>query len=187
MAGMDYVGDDIVCVERVGGNTDGVVGNVDAGGNLRAHQIYSTSSLSSFSVEKLPGFKGVAMGDNWNKTKTIYSLAPYFENFRKSVAVNVVMFPNIVGGDVPSIEKTDKGKAITQLVHSTMEMMCAKESDYIQTDPDTTVNIRGRVMNSAEEFVRLMSLVKDLDFYQINLSSDFDANVDALKEFLKGL
>lgn len=73
------------------------------------------------------------------------------------------MFPQIVNDEKPSIVACKKGSAITQLVHSTISQMGDK--------------------HDIKTIKKLMSFVKNFDFYQINLCANVRANVDCLKQF----
>ena len=78
-----------------------------------------------------------------------------------------MVFPKICNVEEPTVEKTNKNRVVTQLVYSTAtQMNNDKDAQYIKL---------------------LISFVKDLDFYQINLSKDLDKNVKILKQFIKGL
>jgi hypothetical protein len=78
-----------------------------------------------------------------------------------------MIFPSISDISEPTIEKSNNTKAITQFVYSTAKQM------------DQHLN---------KEYVKLLlSLVKDLDCYQINLSRNLDKNVKILRQFIKEL
>ncbi|MCL2439666.1 MAG: nucleotidyltransferase family protein [Alphaproteobacteria bacterium] len=164
--GLDYVSDDYVALKK-------------DGGGVSAHPIYATTALSDFSVRNLPGFNGVVISDNWNGKKKIYDLEPHVADFAKSLVIKAVVLPNITGAAKPSINKIDKGRVIVQMLHSTIGQVCY--------DKDPSSRSPVCMQSSPAHMVHLMSFVKDLDFYEIDLSPDFDANINALKEFIEKL
>ena len=114
----------------------------------------------------MANLKSEFMCDNYNNTKYILNISGY-DNVITNLPIKAVVFPKISNITEPTIEKTNKSKAITQLVYSTATQMNAdKDARYIKL---------------------LISFVKDLDFYQINLSSNLSKNVRILKNFVKEL
>ena len=106
------------------------------------------------------------MCNNHNNTKYVFNISDY-DNVITKLPVKAVVFPKICNVEEPTVEKTNKNRAVTQLVYSTAtQMNNDKDAQYIKL---------------------LISFVKDLDFYQINLSKDLDKNVKILKQFVKEL
>jgi hypothetical protein len=154
--GFQYVSDDYLVLSR------DAECHVSA---LYAHPIYSTINLSSKMYEKLSTLKAKYMYDNYYNPKYTLDISAHHECFVKKLPVNRVIFPRIADVETPSIEPMHKGKAIVQLIHSTISQM----GDYKNTD-----------------YVKMItSFLSGLDFYQINLSPDLDANVKILKQFIK--
>lgn len=152
--GFQYVADDYLILNK-------------KNNNLYALPIYSMITLSSQICKMIPNLKSNFMGNNYNDTKYVLNISPYDSNLAKSLPINAVVFPNIANIQEPTIEKTDKNRAITQLVFSTaIQMNNDNDSSYMKL---------------------LISLIKDLNFYQINLSKDLNKNVQILKQFIKEL
>lgn len=135
--------------------------------NLCALPIYSMITLSSQICKLIPNLKSEFMGNNYNDTKYVLNISSYDNKLAKVLPIKAVVFPNIANVQYPTIEKTDKNRAITQLVFSTATQM--------NNDNDTSY------------MKLLISLIKDLSFYQINLSRDLNKNVDILRQFIKEL
>ncbi len=152
--GFQYVSDDYLILSKKDDN------------NLAAYPIYSMITLSDKIYKQMANLKSEFMCDNYNNTKYILNISGY-DNVITNLPIKAVVFPKISNITEPTIEKTNKSKAITQLVYSTATQMNAdKDARYIKL---------------------LISFVKDLDFYQINLSSNLSKNVRILKNFVKEL
>jgi hypothetical protein len=148
--GFQYVADDYLILNK----TD----------RLYTYPIYSTINLSQRMYKQMNTLQSEYLYDNYYKPKYTLSIVAHHDRFVKKLPIEMVIFPKISEVEKPSIEPMDKGKAIVQMIHSTISQM----GD--ETDPG---------------FVkRLISILSDLDFYQINLSPNLDANVMLLKQFI---
>ena len=151
--GFQYVSDDYLILNK----TDN---------GLYAHPIYSMITLSEHIYKRMVSLKCKFMCNNHNNTKYVFNISDY-DNVITKLPIKAVVFPKICNVEEPTVEKTNKSRALTQLVYSTaMQMNADKDAQYIKL---------------------LISFVKDLDFYQINLSKDLDKNVKILKQFVKEL
>ena len=149
-----YVADDYLILNKVN--------NI-----LYASPIYSMITLSSQIYKQLKNLKATFMCNNYNNTKYVFNISSYDNKLAKGLPIRAIVFPNIANVKEPSIEKTDRNRAITQLVFSTSRQMNNdKNPQYIKL---------------------LISLIENLDFYQINLSTDLNKNVKILKNFIKEL
>jgi hypothetical protein len=111
--------------------------------------------------------KSEFMCNNYDDTKYILNISSYDDKLERKLPIKTSVFSNIANVQDPAIEKTNKNRALTQLVFSTATQM--------NNDNDTS-------------YIKLLiSLIKDLDFYQINLSQNLNKNVEVLKQFIKGL
>ena len=151
--GFQYVSDDYLILSKTN--------------NLSALPIYSIITLSEQIYKQMPNLKSEFMCNNYNNTKYVLNISSYDNTLVRNLQLKAVVFPKISNVVEPTIERTDKNKALTQLVYSTATQMDKdKDPQYIK---------------------QLISFIKDLDFYQINLSQDLDKNVKILKQFIKGL
>jgi hypothetical protein len=149
--GFQYVSDDYLILSK----TD----------RLYAYPIYSVINLSPDIYPKMKSLQAEYMYDSYYNPKCTMNINAHRERVVKKLPINWVIFPQITDEKVPAIKPMNKGKAIVQLVHSTI----SQTNDYLNT---------GTVK-------KLVSLVSDKDFYQINLSPDLDANVQLLRQFIK--
>jgi hypothetical protein len=138
-------------------------------GQLYAHPIYSTINLFPHIQEQMNGLNAKYLYNNyWQPQKNTLDISAHHNRFVNKLPVNAVIFPQIGKVEIPSIEPMDemeKGKAIVQLIHSTVsQLQDTQSSGYVKM---------------------LMSFMSGLDFYRINLSSDLNANVKLLKLFIK--
>ncbi len=151
MEGFEYVSDDYLILEK-------------EGDKLYSYPIYSIITLSPKMYNKLyDDLKGKFISNNARKDKYVIDIKAYHESFRDKYPIKVCMFPQIVADKKPSIIPCKKGRAIAQLVHSTIIQL---------EDKHDIATIR-----------KLISFIKDFDFYQINLCSDIKANVECLRKF----
>ncbi|MBR3627770.1 MAG: hypothetical protein IKN42_02850 [Elusimicrobia bacterium] len=151
--GFQYVSDDYLILNKTN--------------NLLALPIYSIITLSEHIYKQMPNLKSEFMCNNYNNTKYVLNISSYDNNIIRNLSIKAVVFPKISNVVEPTIERTDKNKALTQFVYSTATQMDKdKDPQYIK---------------------QLISFVKDLDFYQINLSKDLNKNVKILKQFIKEL
>ncbi|MDR0534442.1 MAG: hypothetical protein LBH01_10865 [Verrucomicrobiales bacterium] len=153
LAGFQYVADDYLILEQRD--------------RLYANPIYSVITLSPEMRRRMPSLQAEFLWDNYNKKKQVLGISAHHSSFARELPIKAVIFPNISHTDACTIEHANKGKAITQLVHSTVSQMGdQKDPSHLKT---------------------LISFVKDLDFYQINLGTDLHANVSVLAKFIKGI
>jgi len=153
MQGFEYVSDDYLVLEK-------------EGDELFAHPIYSIITLSPKMYNELyEDLNGKFVSNNARRDKYVIDIRAYHENFREKYPIKICVFPQIVNDEKPSIIPCKKGRAITQLVHSTINQM--EDKHDIKT------------------IQKLISFIKDFDFYQINLCSDINANVECLRQFCR--
>jgi len=157
MEGFEYVSDDYLTLEK-------------EGDNLYAHPIYSIITLSprmyNELYDKLDGTKFVS--NNARKDKYVINISNFHDKFKKKYPIKICMFPEIVSDLEPSIREctnTEKGRAITHLVHSTIFQM--------------------NDIHDIKTIKKLISMVKCFKFYKINLCNDIYKNTKCLKEFIK--
>lgn len=156
MEGFEYVSDDYLVLEK---DRD----------TLCTHPIYSIITLSprmyNELYDKLEGTRFVS--NNARKDKYVINIAKYHPQFRTKYPIEVCVFPEIVADSKPSIclcDTEEKGRAITQLIQSTV----AQVQD----------------INDHTTILKLMDMVKDFEFYKINLCSDIAQNTQVLRDFI---
>lgn len=155
LKGFEYVSDDYLTLSK-------------EGNNLYSYPIYSIITLSPRMYNELyDELDGKFVSNNARKDKYVINIDKYHDRFREKYPVNVCMFPEIVNNPKPSIVPCKKGRAITQLIHSTVNQM---------QDRHDIATIK-----------KLMAFVNDFDYYQINLCPDIWANVECLREFMNNL
>lgn len=134
---------------------------------LYSHPIYSIITLSprmySELYDKLEGSRFVS--NNARKDKYVVNITNYHHNFRKKYPISLCMFPEIVNDAEPSIIPCPKGRSITQLVHSTVNQL--------------------QDINNTRAIEKLIKMVNDFEFYQINLCQDIFKNTTCLRHFLE--
>ena len=134
------------------------------GAELYSYPIYSIITLSPRMYNELyHDLKGKFVSNNARRDKYVIDINAYHQTFRDKYPIKVCMFPQIVDDEKPSIVACKKGQAITQLVHSTINQLEDK--------------------HDIKSIQKLMSFIKDFEFYQINLCADIKANVECLREF----
>jgi hypothetical protein len=177
--GFDFISEDYLILNKTNG--------------LYAYPIYSISSLTQSVIVQMSELQYEFLYDNVSKTKHVIDLSAHHNGFVKKLPIQAVIFPNISGTEKPSIERIKKDKAIVQMAHSTILQLCTsihrKHMNYIIRFNNDWEPIRQLTCcnNTAEHMKHLLSFTEHLDFYQINLSPDFRANVDILREFISGL
>lgn len=157
MKGFEYVSDDYLTIE----NKDD---------KLVASPIYSIITLSprmyNELYDELEGCRFVS--NNARKDKYVINIAKFHNQFKKDYPIEFCMFPEIVSDKEPSIrecDKTEKGRAIVQLIQSTVfQMQDICNHDVIH---------------------KLFNMVKDFKFYKINLCNDIFKNTEFLRDFIK--
>lgn len=156
MEGFDYVSDDYLTLENA---KDG----------LYAHPIYSIITLSPRMYNELyDNLDAKFISNNARKDKYVFNIESYHDRFKKRYPINICMFPEITNDKEPSIvpcDKAERGRAITQLIHSTIKQTGDK--------------------NDISTVKKLMDFVKDFEYYRINLCPDIYANVRVLREFMQ--
>lgn len=152
--GFQYVADDYLVLNK-------------NNGDLSAYPIYSMIALTPQICKQMPNLKTEFICNNYNNTKYLLNVSFYDNKLARGLPLKAIVFPNIKDIQEPTIEKTDRNRAITQMVYSTASQM--------GTDDDKTY------------MKLLISLIKDLNFYQINLSRNLDKNVKILRQFIKEL
>lgn len=134
------------------------------GDDLYSYPIYSIITLSPRMYNELyDDLKGKFVSNNARRDKYVINIDDYHGSFRDKYPIKICMFPQIVSDEKPSIVPCKKGQAIVQLVHSTINQL------------EDTYDIK--------TIRKLISFVKDFDFYQINLCADVVANVECLRQF----
>ena len=115
MKGCEYVSDDYLTLEK-------------QGDNLFAYPIYSIITLSPRMYNEL--FDELKesrfLFNNARKDKYVVSIKNFHDRFKKKYPIKFCMFPEIVSDKEPSIvecDKTEKGRAIVQLIQSTVCQM----------------------------------------------------------------
>ncbi|MDR3180170.1 MAG: nucleotidyltransferase family protein [Holosporaceae bacterium] len=160
---------------------------------LHAYPMYSTSSLAPGVISKMNGLAYEFLNDNWNNTKHVIDLSAHHAGFVEKLPIKVIIFPSIAAAEKPSIEKINRSKAVVQMAHSTVSQMCSKihprHLKYVIHFKDDLERIRQFTCssNTAEHMKHILSFMEGLDVYQINLSTDFKANVDVLRKFINEL
>lgn len=157
MKEFEYVSDDYLVLEKKE--------NV-----LYSHPIYSIITLSPRMYNELYDELNNTrfVSNNARKDKYVINIANFHKQFRKQYPITLCMFPEITNASEPSIAlctKAEKGRAITHLIHSTI----------IQTQD----------RHDIKTVQKLISFVKDFNFYKINLCPDIHKNVEYLRKFLK--
>jgi hypothetical protein len=154
--GFDYVSDDYLTLGR-------------EDGNLYAWPIYSIITLSPMMYGDLyDTLDAKFVSNNARKDKYVFSIAAYHDRFRARHPVSLCLFPQLVSDPEPGVAScppAGRGRAVTQLVHSTIAQM---------GDRHDIATVK-----------KLVDFVKDLPFYQINLCRDTDKNLRRLRTFLE--
>ena len=154
--GFDYVSDDYLVLGR---EEDG----------LHAWPIYSIVTLSPMMWGDLYGtLDAKFVSNNSRKDKYVFNIANYHQRFAARYPIKLCMFTQLVPGPEPSVlacTQAGKGRAIAQLIHSTINQM---------GDRHDIATIR-----------KFTGFVRDLPFYQINLCRDIEKNLRCLRDFLE--
>lgn len=155
LKGFEYVSDDYLVLEK-------------EGENLYSYPIYSIITLSpkmyNELYEDLEGTRFIS--NNGRKDKYVINISNHHSTFKDKYPISICMFPEIVSAPNPSITlctKQEKGRAVTHLVHSTINQMCGK--------------------HDIKTIQKLINMVKDFEFYKINLCHDIYKNVECLRDF----
>ena len=154
LEGFQYVSDDYLVLSKT---SEGVY----------TYPLYSIINLYPQMLERMKSLKAEYMYNiPWRPDKWALDIRAHHDSFVPKLKVDAVIFPKVCNLDKPFIEPAEKGKAIVQLVHSTILQL-----DYDDDKNNNTVRT-------------LLSLVSNLEFFQINLSWDLNANVELLKQFI---
>lgn len=153
--GCEYVSDDYQLLEQ---KKDG----------LYSYPIYSIITLSPQMYHQMYfQFEGKFCSNNGRKDKYVFNISSYHNQFKTNYPIKLCIFPEIVPDETPSIiccSVADKGRAIVQLIHSTIFQM--------------------RDLNDHDTIRKLFYMIKDLPFYKFNLCSNITQNTEYLKKFL---
>jgi hypothetical protein len=155
LGGFRYVSDDYSIISR-------------KNSTIYAHPVYSVVNLFPEMQEKFKDLKTKYVWNSyWQPKKETLDISAHHSSFVEQLPIKAIIFPKICAVEKPSIEAMERGKAMVQMIHSTiMQLGRQNQGDYIKI---------------------VMSLLQDLPFYQINLSPDLLANVECLRQFIKEL
>ena len=155
--GCEYVSDDYQLLEK-------------KPNGLYAYPIYSVITLSpKMYCQMYDDFNGKFCSNNGRKDKYVFNISSYHDRFKTRYPVKACLFPEIVDDKFPSIvccSVADKGRAIVQLIHSTVLQM--------------------RDLHNHDTIRKLFYMVKDLPFYKFNLCPDIAKNTEYSRKFLTG-
>lgn len=156
MEGFEYVSDDYLTLEK-------------EGNSLYSYPIYSIITLSprmyNELYDRLDGCRFVS--NNARKDKYVVNISKFHPQFKSKYPIKLCIFPEIVSDKDPSIclcNKEEKGRAIVQLVQSTVSQM--------------------QDLCDQHTILKLLNMVKDFEFYKLNLCNDIERNTQYLKEFI---
>lgn len=159
LKGFEFVSDDYTILEQD-----------DEG--LTASPLYSIITLSpemyNLMYEEFAPARFVA--DNARKNKYVFEMSAWKDQVRKRLPLKACLFPEIVPDSQCGVfpcSPSEKGRAITSLVHSTQMQMLDQ----------------GNPSNSR----KIIRMLQRLDFYKIRLSPDIFGNVECLRDFIRGL
>ena len=161
--GFEYVSDDYLILEK---GPDG----------LLASPIYSIITLSprmyNVLYEDLSNARFV--GISHLKGKYVLDMAKYGRSVRKRYPVRLCLFPEIdLNATAPLIERCtmgERGRAITQMAHSTVLQMYNQALKQNQRDSGTVLKI--------------IDMLQGKDFYKMTLTNNIFANAEYLKDFM---
>ena len=166
LKGLEYVADDYLVLEN-------------RGGQLCASPIYSTVALSPKMYNTLyddmekARFVGIANA----KGKFVFDMAKYGSQVRRQYPILAGIFPEIdLDADEPSIERCsdmERRRAITHVSHSTVSQMYKFGLKQGQKD--------------SEAIVKLINMLKDVEYYKLVLCQDIYRNVEFLRSFVASL
>ena len=154
--GFEYVSDDYLILHK-------------KGNELLSSPIYSIITLSPKMYNELYDYLGGSrfVSNNARKDKYVFNIANFHDRFRMNYPIKICLFPEIVSDKEPSIHPCEKGRAICQLIHSTL----------MQTQD----------LNDNKTVKKMMDMVKDFEFYKFNLCSDIEKNTEFLRDFMNNL
>lgn len=156
MKGFEYVSDDYLILHK-------------NGDELLSSPIYSIITLSpkmyNELYDKMSGSQFVS--NNARKDKYVFNIGNFHDRFKMNYPIKICMFPEIVTDPEPSIVPCEKGRAITQIIQSTL----SQTQDLCE---NKTVK-------------KMMDMIKDFEFYKFNLCHDIDKNTEFLRDFMNNL
>lgn len=157
LQGFEYVSDDYLVLEK-------------DNEKLYAYPIYSIITLSprmyNELYDKLDGTR--FLSNNARKDKYVINISNLHNQFKKKYPIELCMSLEFTTDTEPSIvecSKLEKGRAITQLVHSTVMQMFD--------------------MYDAATVKKLIGWLNVFKFYKINLCNNIYKNVECLEKFMK--
>jgi len=156
LKGFDYVSDDYLILEK-------------KDREILSYPLYSIITLSPEMRRRLSPDVSPArfIADNARKDKLVFDISAWTDSVRYGYPIRVCLFPEIADVSSPAIipcPAAEKGKAITNLVYSTMSQMLIK--------------------GDSRWSLKVINMLQGLDFYKIILSPDLFGNVECLREFL---
>lgn len=156
MEGFEYVSDDYLVLEK-------------CGKDLYSHPIYSIITLSprmyNELYDRLDGCRFVS--NNARKDKYVINITKFHPQFKTKYPIKICIFPEIVSDPEPSLRlcsKEEKGRAITQLIQSTVFQM--------------------QDINDHKTILKLLNMVKNFEFYKLNLCNNIEKNTQYLEDFI---
>ncbi len=154
--GFNYVADDYLVLNK-------------ENESLYSYPIYSIITLSPEMYSRLYNKLNVKfVSNNVSNNKYVFNISSYHNNFKTKYPIRACIFPEIKYTKEPDIiEMEDKGRAIAQIIHSTIKQM---------RDEYDTANVK-----------KLVCILQDFRFYQFNLSFDIFANTRMLRDFIVNL
>ena len=160
LQGCEYVSDDYLILEQTSST-------------LLASPVYSIITLSpqmySALYDRMDRARFVC--NNARKDKYVFDISGYGASLRRRYPIGVGLFPVIdpSAGQaaITPCSSAEKGRAITHLIHSTVQQMQAQGD---------TIAVR-----------KLVSMLQGLPFYTITLSPDIHGNATCLRDFLHSL
>ncbi len=154
--GFEYVSDDYLILHK-------------KGNELLSSPIYSIITLSPKMYNELYDYLGGSrfVSNNARKDKYVFNISNFHDRFRMNYPIKICIFPEIVTDKEPSIHPCEKGRAICQLIHSTL----------MQTQD----------LNDNKTVKKMMDMVKDFEFYKLNLCHDIEKNTEFLRNFMNNL
>ena len=153
--GCEYVSDDYQLLEQ-------------DGNSIYSYPMYSIITLSPQMYSAMyDDFEGKFCSNNGRKDKYVFDISKYHNQFKTHYPIKVCLFPEIVNDALPSIKcclPEDKGRAIVQMIHSTVLQM--------------------RDLNDHATIEKLFNMVCHLPFYKFNLCPHIAENTKYLYQFL---
>lgn len=159
MKGFEYVSDDYLILH-------------EKDGQLLSSPIYSIITLSPVMYNRLYEYMNGSqfVSNNARKDKYVFNISNYHPQFKTNYPIKICIFPEIVSDKEPSIRlctPEEKGRAMVQAIQSTL----------MQTQ-DLSENWTVK---------KMMNMIKDFDYYKLNLCWDIDKNTEFLRDFMNSL